>query len=392
MSKRDYYEVLGVPRDAPKGEVKKAYRRLAKKYHPDLNKDDPKEAEEKFKELSEAYEVLMDAGKRSQYDRYGHEGLHRTFGGTGFDWSNFSHFSDLEDIFGSGFFTDLFGDISRPFGGGLFEEFFRQATRDTYSGPARGRDLRMDISVTLEEVAEGAKREVDVPRRVTCQECKGTGAEGGVMTKCPHCNGTGQVGDVRRRGFSQMITITPCTRCGGRGQWPADTCKTCDGSGVIQETSRVMVSIPKGAYDGLSLRISGKGESGELGGAPGNLYIVLHIQEHDLFQRDGNDLLVDVPITFTQAILGAEVAVPNFSGNAKVKIPPGTQSHTIFRLKGRGLPDLEGNRRGDQLVRFIVVMPKSLSSDDRKRLKKLGESLGDYTRDRRRTPVSNRDE
>ncbi len=382
MAKRDYYEVLGVARDSPKGQIKKAYRRLAKEYHPDLNKDNPKEAEEKFKELSEAYEVLMDDEKRGLYDRFGHEGVQRTFVGRGFDWSDFTHFGDLEDIFRNGFFRDFFGGFSRPFGSSLFDEFFRQTSRDRYGGPVRGRDLRMDIGVTLEEVARGARREVEVPRRVTCVECDGSGAEEGVMTQCSQCNGTGQVRDVRRRGYSQMVTITPCTRCGGRGQWPAKTCKNCGGNGVTQEISRVLVAIPKGAYEGLSLRIAGKGESGEHGGPPGNLYIVLHLEEHEAFGRDGSDLLLDLPITITEAVLGAEVEVPTLFSNASVKIPPGTQSHTVLRLKGKGLPDLEGGRRGDQLVRVIVATPEKLSSADEELLRRLGKSLGDYTRRR----------
>ncbi|MFQ5838125.1 MAG: molecular chaperone DnaJ [Thermoplasmata archaeon] len=384
MAKRDYYEVLGVSRDATEEDIKRAYRKLAKKYHPDLNKDNPKEAEERFKELSEAYEVLMDGEKRVLYDRYGHEGVQRTFGDRGFDWSHFTHFRDLGDIFGNSFFLDFFGEFSRPFGGSLFEEFFRHAGGDRYRGAAKGRDLRVDITVKLEDVARGSKREVKVPRKVSCEECSGTGAQGGVMTTCSRCNGTGQVREVHRRGFSQMITITPCNRCGGRGQWPANKCKTCGGSGTIQKTSKVAVAIPKGAYEGLSLRIPGKGEGGERGGPPGDLYIVLHLEEHDIFQREGRDILVEVPISITQAALGAEMQVPTLSGNTTLKIPPGTQSHTLFRLKAKGLPDLEGSGRGDQLIRVVVVTPKKLSSEDRKLLRKLGESLGDYAKEGRK--------
>jgi molecular chaperone DnaJ len=381
MTKRDYYEILGVPRNASKEDIKRAYRRLAKKYHPDLNKDNPKEAEEKFKELSEAYEVLMDDEKRALYDQYGHDGVQRTFGDRGFDWSNFSHFSDLEDIFGNSFFREFFRDFARPFGGSLFEEFFRSAGRDRYREAAKGRDLRMDITITLEEVAHGSKREVEVPRGVACEECNGTGAEGGVLTTCPQCKGTGQVRTVHRRGFSQMITITPCGRCGGRGQWPANPCKACGGSGVVQRTTKVAVAIPQGAYEGLSLRVPGKGEPGEAGGPPGDLYIVLHVEEHEVFQTDGRDIIVEVPITFTQAALGAEVPVPTLFGNTTLKIPAGTQSHTVFRLKGKGLPELDGKGRGDQLVKVIVVTPKGLSSEDKKLLRRLQDSLGDYARE-----------
>ncbi len=378
MAKRDYYDVLGVSRDASQSDIKKAYRRLAKKYHPDLNKDDATQAEEKFKELSEAYEVLMDEEKRGLYDRFGHEGVQRTFPGRGFDWSDFTRFGDLEDIFTNGFFRDFFGGFSRPFGSSLFEEFFRQTSGERYGGPIRGRDLRIDIGVTLEQVAKGAKREVEVPRRVACADCNGSGAEDGVMTTCTRCNGTGQIRDVQRRGYSQMITIAPCSRCGGRGQRPANLCEACNGSGVTQETARMAVTVPKGAYDGLSLRLPGKGESGERGGPPGNLYVVLHVEEHGIFRREGNDLMVDLPLTLTQASLGDEVEVPTLFSSATLKIPPGTQTHTLFRLKGKGLPDLETGRHGDELVRAIVVIPKKISPEERRLLQRLGESLGDY--------------
>ncbi len=381
MAKRDYYEVLGISRDASKDEIKKAYRRLAKKYHPDLNKDNPKEAEEKFKELSEAYEVLAEDEKRALYDRFGHEGVQRTFVDGGFDWSDFTHFRDIEDIFANSFFRDFFSDFGRPSGGSLFEEFFRRSAGEMFRGPVKGRDLRMDITCTLEEVAKGTRRDVQVPRRVTCEDCDGTGAENGVMTTCPQCGGAGQVRDVQRRGFSQMITITPCPRCRGRGKWPESTCRTCEGQGALQKTSRVAVAIPEGAYDGLSLRIPGKGEAGERGGPPGDLYIVLHLEEHEVFQRDGRDLIVEVPISFVQATLGAEVAVPTLSGKTTLKVPPGTQSHTVFRLKGKGLPDLDRRGKGDQLVRVVVAIPKDLSGEDKKLLRKLGDSLGDYARE-----------
>lgn len=383
MVKRDYYEVVGVSQDASPEEIKRAYRKLAKKYHPDLNRENSEEAEAKFKELSEAYEVLMDGEKRSLYDRFGHEGIQSSFGRSGFNWSNFTHFGDIEDLFGGSFLRDLFGDLGRPFGGSLFEEFFRQATGRRYGGAARGRDLRMDVEVSLEEVATGESRVVQVPREVTCEACSGSGAEDGAMTTCSTCNGTGEVREVRRRGFSQMIMISPCTRCGGRGKWPTSACKTCGGDGVVQTTSKVAVQIPKGAYDGLSLRIRGKGEAGERGGPSGDLYIVLHLGEHEVFQRQGRDLLVEVPLTYSQASLGAEVSVPTLQGETMVKIPAGTQSHSIFRLKGKGLPNLEGNGTGDQLVRAVVVTPQKLSAEGKRLLRNLEETLGGYADDGR---------
>ncbi|MFQ6013735.1 MAG: J domain-containing protein, partial [Thermoplasmata archaeon] len=346
--------------------------------HPDLNKDKPKEAEAKFKELSEAYEVLMDREKRSLYDRYGHAGAQRAFGGQGFDWSDFTHFGDLDDIFGSSIFRDFFGGVASPFGGSLFEEFFRRSGRSTY-GPSRGRDLRMDLEVTLEEVAQGARKEIRVPHRVTCEDCRGTGAKDGNLTDCPQCNGTGQVRDVRRSGFSQMISILPCSRCGGEGKLAAEPCPECRGRGTIPKTSRVSVAIPKGARDGLSLRVLGQGEAGERGGPAGDLYLVLHVKKHKLFRRDGKNVILEVPVTMSQAALGGELTVPTLFGSATLKVPPGTQSHTPFRLRGKGLPDLNGSRRGDQLVRVVVKTPKKLSAEEKKLFRRLGESLGDYT-------------
>ncbi len=377
MAKRDYYEVLGVPKDAAEPAIKKAYRRLAKKYHPDLNKDKPKEAEAKFKELSEAYEILMDREKRSLYDRYGHEGAQRAFGAQGFDWSDFTHFGDVDDIFGSSIFRDFFGGVATPVGGSLFEEFFRRSGRAPY-GPSRGRDLRMDLEVTLEEVAKGAQREIQVPHGVTCEDCRGTGAKDGNLTDCPACNGTGQVRDVRRSGFSHMISITPCTRCRGEGKLASEKCPECRGRGAIQKTSKVSVAIPKGTREGLSLRVLGQGEAGDRGGPVGDLYLVLHVKDHDRFQRDGRNVILEAPITISQAALGGELTVPTLFGSATLKVPPGTQTNTPFRLRGKGLPDLNGSRRGDQLVRVVVRTPKSLSAEEKKFFRHLGESLGEY--------------
>ncbi|MFQ5553137.1 MAG: DnaJ C-terminal domain-containing protein, partial [Thermoplasmata archaeon] len=296
----------------------------------------------------------------------------------GFDWSDFTHFGDLDDIFGSGIFRDFFGGGSTPFGGSLFEEIFRRQGRAAYS-PSRGRDLRMDLEVSLEEVAKGAEKEIRVPHGVACEDCRGTGAKDGNLTECPQCNGTGQVRDVRRSGFSQMISITPCTRCGGAGRLPSEPCPECRGRGAIQKTSQVSVAIPKGARDGLSLRVLGQGEAGDRGGPAGDLYLVLHVKEHDLFRREGKNVILDVPVTLSQAALGGELTVPTLYGNATLKVPPGTQSHTPFRLRGKGLPDLNGGRRGHQLVRVVVKMPRKLSAEAKRLFKQLGESLGDYT-------------
>ncbi len=377
MAKRNYYEVLGVPKDASGPEIKKAYRRLAKKYHPDLNKDKAKEAEAKFKELSEAYEILMDGEKRSLYDRYGTAGAQRAFGAEGFDWSDFTHFGDLDDIFGSGVFRDFFGGAAASSRGSPFEEFFRRSGQAPF-GPSRGRDLRMDLAVTLEEVAKGAQREIQVPHGVTCEDCRGTGAKNGHVSDCPACDGTGQVRDVRRSGFGQMITITPCTRCRGEGKLASEKCPECRGRGAIQKTSKVSVAIPKGAREGLSLRALGQGEAGDRGGPAGDLYLVLHVKKHGRFKRDGRNVVLEVPVTVSQAALGGELTVPTLFGRATLKVPPGTQTNTPFRLRGKGLPDLNGSRRGDQLVRVVVKTPKKLSAEERKLFRNLGDSLGEY--------------
>lgn len=375
MRKRDYYEVLGVSRGASKEEIKRAYRSLAKRHHPDMNKDDPKAAEEKFKELSEAYEVLVDDDKRRLYDRYGHEGLkQQVWGGQDFDWSRFTHVTDLRDIFGQDFFADFFGRHA----GSLFEEFFGVPRGPRRRGPARGRDLRVDVEATLEELNAGTRKHLRIPRTEPCGSCDGTGAKGGRTETCTGCNGTGQVSQVRRQGFAQFVSIGTCPTCRGHGTLAHDPCPACRGTGGREVTSSVAVEIPAGAPDGLRLRVSGKGEAGESGAGPGDLYVVVRTREHDTFVRDGDDVLMALPITFAQASLGAEVEVPTLEGVARLKIPPGTQTHTTFRLRGKGLPHLERRGRGDQHVRVVVATPTRLSADARRLLQKLAEVEGDY--------------
>lgn len=367
MAKRDYYEVLGVSRKASKEEIKSAYRKAAKKYHPDLNKDSP-QAEEKFKEVSEAYEVLMDDQKKQMYDQYGFSGVQQQWGGEGFDWSQFTHFNDIEDIF-----SDFFGGGAGGFGGSIFDQPFRSRER---AGPARGADLRYDIEVTLNEAFHGVKKTIRLPRSVTCQNCNGTGAEGGRMTTCPECNGRGQISKTQRRGFSQFVTITTCPRCHGRGQWAEKRCSVCDGRGEQQEISTLTVNIPAGAGDGLRLRLQGKGKPGESGGYFGDLYLVVHLAEDELFKREGNDIIVDVQITYSQAALGAEIEVPTLEGKAMLTIPPGTKSHTLFKLRGKGLPTRGGSEIGDEYVRAIIKTPSKLSSEERRLIERLAELEG----------------
>ena len=374
MGKRDYYEVLGVPRTASADEIKKAYRRLAKEYHPDMAKGDKKVAEERFKELSEAYEVLADDGKRKIYDAYGREGLkQQVWGGQDFDWSRFTHAGDVRDLFGEDFLQTFFG--RSPFGGSLFEDIL--GGRGRRRGPRRGQDLQVEVDVGLEGLVHGTREEIRVPRTAPCEECKGTGAKGGRLVTCSQCNGQGQVSRSQSRGFSQFISITTCPKCQGRGQLPEAPCPACRGAGRIQTTSTLHVEIPPGAPDGLQLRIPGKGDAGDAGAPAGDLYVVVRTRAHPQFQRDGRDVVLDWPIPFTKAALGGDVEVPTLDGTARVKIPPGTQTHTVFRLRGKGLPDLETGRRGDELVRVVVVTPDRLDAEARRLLEKLDPLIGD---------------
>jgi len=365
--KRDYYDVLGVSRGASTDEIKKAYRKLAMKYHPDMNKDSPKVAEEKFKEISEAYEVLADSDKRARYDQFGHEGLEGAFKTGGFDWSDFTHFSDISDIFG-GF--EGFG-----FGGSIFDQFFGRAAR---RGPQEGRSLRYDVEVSIEDVAKGVEKEIRIPHAVQCKSCGGVGAKSGDYKTCQSCRGSGQVQRSQKRGYTSFVTIANCPECGGTGKQVLRNCPSCGGAGVTQMTSTLKVSIPKGADEGMRLRIRGAGEASPNGGPPGDLYIVVHMAEHPVFSRDGSDLWVERGISFTQAALGDEVDVPTLDGTALVTIPPGTQTDTVFRLKGKGLSDLRGRGQGDEFVKVTVVTPSKLNSHQKELLRQLRETLGEY--------------
>jgi molecular chaperone DnaJ len=360
MTKRDYYEILGVERGADDKEIKKAYRKLALQYHPDRNRGD-KSAEERFKQISEAYEVLSDKEKRGLYDRFGHEGLGRS-GFTGFDGVGIddilSHFSTIfEDFFGFGG-----GDF---FGGGRGRRGGRRRTR--------GADLRYDLALKFEEAVFGAEKQISIDHLVACSTCEGVGADpkGGVET-CAACRGRGQV----VHGQGGFILSTTCPRCRGAGRIVKQVCPACGGRGRMERTETVKVKIPPGVESGMRLRVGGKGEPGEHGGPPGDLYVFLHVEAHDLFRRDGDDVHVEVPISFVQAALGATLQVPTLEGNREVEVPRGTQPGDVLRIPGAGVPRLQGYGRGDEIVRFRVLIPADLSSEQEALLREFAQSAG----------------
>lgn len=358
MTKRDYYEVLGLKKDAGEEDVKKAYRRLAKQYHPDVSED--KDAEEKFKEVSEAYEVLIDPAKKATYDKFGHEGADKSFSQGGFQWSDFTHYSDIQDIFGRDFF-----------GRDIFDVFMGGGRRDGNSA-ARGNDLRYDLYMSLEEAADGMKSDIYVPRTETCAECRGSGAKPGTKAKqCPQCGGSGQERREKSTPFGRFLTVSPCSKCGGQGTVIENPCKNCSGTGRTRATRKISIKIPEGVDTGSRLRVSGEGDAGIRGGPPGDLYVIIHVNPHEKFRRDGNDLWLDMELSFVQAALGSEIEVPTLKGRAKLKIPAGTQTDTIFKLRGEGIADLSGGAAGDEKIRVRIVTPKSLG----KREKELYEEL-----------------
>jgi molecular chaperone DnaJ len=328
-TKRDYYEVLGISRGAPEDEVKRAYRKLAVQFHPDKNPNDP-HAEEKFKELGEAYDVLIDADKRAAYDRYGHAAF--AHGGAGFGGGFHDPFDIFREVFGGG-----------GSGGGIFESFFGGGGVGRADERQRGSDLRYDMQITLEEAAFGTEKEIEVRKLDACDQCQGSGAEPGSRSiNCPTCGGRGQV--ISSRGFFQVSQT--CPRCRGVGQIIEKPCRKCGGEGRVEKSSRIKLKIPAGIGSGSRLRSSRNGEAGIRGGPPGDLYVVLHIKEHPVFQRDEDDLYCEVPISFPLAALGGEVPVPTLEGRANVKIPAGTQTGQIFKLRGKGIVNIEGRGRG----------------------------------------------
>jgi len=353
-AKRDYYEVLGVPRGAGEDDLKKAYRRLAIQFHPDRNPGD-KHAEESFKELNEAYQILSDPERRAQYDRYGHAAFQGAQGG---GFSGFDFTQGFEEVF-----SDIFGD------------FFGTGRGRSRSRTRRGDDLRYDLEIEFEEAARGAEKVVKFQRLANCDACDGSRARGGAggVRTCPNCRGTGQV--RTQQGFFSIATT--CGQCRGEGSIIADPCPKCQGQGRIRKPQSISVKIPAGVDNGSRLKLRGEGEAGFAGGPQGDLYVVIHVREHSMFARQDNDVVIEVPVSFPQAALGAEIEVPTLEGKVKLKIPSATQSGKVFRLKGKGIVDLHGYGRGDQLVKILIETPRRLTARQRELLEEFAKLSGE---------------
>ncbi|NTW05625.1 MAG: molecular chaperone DnaJ [Peptococcaceae bacterium] len=344
MSKRDYYEVLGISKQASADEIKKAYRKLARQYHPDANPDN-KAAEEKFKDAAEAYEVLSDSDKKADYDRFGHAGSSGQGFGGGFDGADFGGLGDIFDMF---------------FGGGGRRR----------QGPEKGTDLRIDMEVSFEEAAFGLEKDIKVPRTEECGTCGGSGAAPGTKSHaCSACNGSGQVQVAQNTPFGRIVQTRTCDQCGGKGQIIEKPCVTCKSAGKVRKNKSIHVKIPAGVDNGTRVRMAGEGEPGIMGGPKGDLYIYIHVKPHKFFRREGNDVTMEIPLGFAQAALGDEIEIDTLDGKAKLKIPEGTQSGTVFRLRGKGINDLHGYGRGDQMVQVKIITPTKLSEKEKSLLK-----------------------
>ena len=370
-NKRDYYEVLGVSKGASEDEIKKAYKKLARKYHPDMNPGD-KDAEEKFKEVNEAYEVLSDSEKKARYDQFGFAGVDPNFGaggggyggGAGFD------FGDLGDIFGS-----FFGG---GFGGGQ--------TRRNPNAPQRGESIRMNLTISFEEAAFGCEKELTIDRYESCETCRGSGAAPGTSPEtCPDCGGSGVVQTRRQTPMGVFASTAPCSRCGGRGKIIKEPCKDCRGSGMVRRRRKIQASVPAGIDNGQTISIRGQGHAGKNGGPAGDLLVTITVRPHELFRREGTSVLCEAPITFPQAVLGAELEIPTIDGKVKYDIPEGTQSGTTFRLKGKGIPALNGRGRGDQYVTVYIETPRNLNREQKEALKKFAEAVGENNYEERKS-------
>ncbi|MDR1572033.1 MAG: molecular chaperone DnaJ [Clostridiales Family XIII bacterium] len=359
--KRDYYEVLGLKKGASEADIKKAFRKLAMQYHPDKNPGDRK-AEDAFKEVNEAYGILSDPQKKERYDRFGHAGVDPNAGfGAGGGFSGFGAGGGFEDIFG-----DLFGGM---FGGGSSSSRRR-------NGPRKGADIQRNLGISFEEAAFGVKKQIHLNKHVACDECGGTGsAKGSSKTKCPDCGGTGELRTQQRTPFGQFTNVSPCPKCGGAGEILENPCKRCGGSGRAKKDLTISVDIPAGVDNESVISLKGQGEPGHAGGPAGDLYVVISVSPHRIFSRRGSDLWLEIPITFTQAALGDSITVPTLDEKVSYKIPPGTQPETVFRLKGKGVRSLRSGRNGDLYVKVVLEIPTKLSSEEKKLLKKLDETM-----------------
>ncbi len=371
--KRDYYEVLGVSKGATEDEIKKAFRKLAKQYHPDLHPGD-KDCEEKFKEANEAYEVLSDSEKRARYDQYGHAGVDPNFGAGGAGaggFGGFSGFGDLNDIF-EGFFGGGFGGSS--------------SRRSNANAPRRGQDISASVTIEFMEACKGKRISVRVNRLEKCPDCNGTGCEKGTSAKsCPDCHGSGRVQVQQRTPFGSITSEQVCSRCGGKGKIIEKPCPTCSGRGSIRNASTREIEIPAGIDNGQTLRVSGAGDCGTNGGPNGDLNVTVYVKSDKMFERDGFDVWTEIPITYAQATLGDEITVPTISGKVKYNIPAGTQTNTVFRLKGKGIKRLNRSDYGDHYVRAVVEIPKNLNKEQEHKLREFDKSLGDKNYQKRET-------
>ncbi len=359
MPKKDYYETLGVDRDSSEEGIKRAFRHLARKHHPDVNPGD-KGAEERFKKINEAFEVLKDPEKRAAYDQFGEAGLE----GAGFRPHGAGEFPGFDELFRDFGFGDIF-DVFSGLGG-------RARAR---RGAIQGADLKYELDITLENSFEGITTKIEVPRHERCPDCRGTGAMPGTSPKtCPECGGAGEVRTIKRMGFMHALNIGPCGRCRGTGTVIDRPCKNCSGTGLKKVTRKVEVNVPAGVDDGQYLRLAGQGEAGSNGGPPGDLYVVITLREHPVFERHDTELFCKTTIGIATAITGGSIEVPTITSTAKLKIPPGTQSHTVFRLRGQGMPELRGRGRGDQLVKVVVKIPSKASREQIGSLKELDDA------------------
>ncbi len=378
MANRDYYEVLGVEKNATDADIKRAYRKMARKYHPDLNKDNPKEAEEKFKEVNEAYHVLSDADKRAQYDQLGHDAFKQASqGGGGPGAGGFGGFG------GGGFDFGGFGGQGGFDMGDIFDMFTGGSRRRSSNGPEQGADLRYDMEITLREAAKGIRKKFSVTKNETCDHCHGSGAEpGSTVETCQTCHGTGQQRIVRNSPFGQMVNVVTCQDCGGTGKIIKNKCSQCHGSGTIRKQKTIEVNIPAGADTGVRMRVSGEGEPGKRGGPRGDLYVYIYVKSDPDFERDGDDLYCSTNISFPTAALGSVIHVKTLDKEVELKIPAGTQSGTRFRIAGEGMPHLQSSYKGDLYVEVKVVVPKKLKEEQKEALLNYanlsGEDLTQY--------------